>query len=631
MRTSSAAVTVATMALLAACANAPLVGPDGAADAGSDGFVGDVEDVGRMDVSVDTAPQLPALAGVPLSAPPIDTPRLVHWPQATTWRRDEVLPPRLIAPLSGWEVNTQRPTLRWSLPSGLRRARVEICRDRGCTMEQRRVEVTGERYRVEPALAPGVIFWRVRGLDEGGAVRWTSATWETGIPHRDNGGDYILGRLRDHDGDGLDDLVLGGGGFDIFYGHRTEFGARRVTLDQDPNQIVETRLFHYPQSVHWSDLNADGRSDLLINYFYLTYDPMVDDDVRSFWGFFQLLGSTVSPSLWSLQRLPFEWRSRDDVSSQDACDVNGDGLPEILGSGGRVFTVLTSSSSSGRSRVTWLGDQDSEGGEVFCVGDVTGDGYGDVIVRRSSRNQRTWDGEPIVWLAALPGGPGGVSPLHSLYIRSQRDAVDEIPSFGLALAVAGDWDNDGRTDLVVGSNSYIFLYSGSYLGLRGDPQRIDAVDDHDGSRGNAFGQSTAVGDFNGDGWPDIVTSHPCAPATVSGGSRRCSNGRVYVYYGREGFYHGVPSLTLQPSEMGAISDSLGIQIQGALDINGDGYDDLVISSRRTAGTPVFLGGSSGLMDQPSFLVGPWFNGGRGLGRILAVESSRAMVGGTHGS
>ena len=82
----------------------------------------------------------------------------------------EIPGPRLIAPQSGSRVTTLRPTLRWRLPDGVTRARVELCADRPCDHLLVTRDTTGTSWRPTDALAHGVVFWRVRGLSASGAV-----------------------------------------------------------------------------------------------------------------------------------------------------------------------------------------------------------------------------------------------------------------------------------------------------------------------------------------------------------------------------------------------------------------------------------------------------------------------------
>jgi hypothetical protein len=121
------------------------------------------------------------------------------------------LPPRLVFPLSDTRVTSQRPTLRWVLPAGISRARVELCADRACTRSLVREEVSGNSWRSTTPLTSGVKFWHVQGLSAAGSVAWSSATWEFQVKHRDTPVDSATGPIHDFNGDGYDDLIAGAG------------------------------------------------------------------------------------------------------------------------------------------------------------------------------------------------------------------------------------------------------------------------------------------------------------------------------------------------------------------------------------------------------------------------------------
>jgi len=139
--------------------------------------------------------------------------RCVTADAATDARPDVVLPPlgpRLITPQSGSRVTSRRPTMRWVLPEGVTRARVELCSDRACTRMLQMQEVTGTSWRPTAMLAPGVVFWRVRGLAMDGSVAWTSTTWEYLVGRRDALVDTSFGTLKDFNNDGYDDIAIRG-------------------------------------------------------------------------------------------------------------------------------------------------------------------------------------------------------------------------------------------------------------------------------------------------------------------------------------------------------------------------------------------------------------------------------------
>lgn len=73
------------------------------------------------------------------------------------------------------------------------------------------------------------------------------------------------------------------------------------------------------------------------------------------------------------------------------------------------------------------------------------------------------------------------------------------------------------------------------------------------------GWSATSGDFNGDGFRDVVTSN--------------LNGRVFVHFGGPAF----TGLADQVLEAPGGEEAFGFQVASAGDVNGDGYDDLLVA------------------------------------------------------
>jgi FG-GAP-like repeat/FG-GAP repeat len=134
--------------------------------------------------------------------------------------------------------------------------------------------------------------------------------------------------------------------------------------------------------------------------------------------------------------------------------------------------------------------------------------------------------------------------------------------------------------------------------------------------GDGFGSAVAsAGDVNGDGYPDIIVG------SISTDERL---GYAKVYFGGANL-DSIPDLTLVtsfPDRYG--NDFYGRIVSGAGDVNGDGYDDLLVSASGSAGTApytaVFLyyGGP-----QPDEIADLIFMGEPFFGYALAVGDLNA--------
>lgn len=169
--------------------------------------------------------------------------------------------------------------------------------------------------------------------------------------------------------------------------------------------------------------------------------------------------------------------------------------------------------------------------------------------------------------------------------------------FGVALTSAGDVNGDGYPDLLIGASrssipknltGRFLLFSGATGGLNTKPSAI-----RDGLRTNAyFADSLAAGDFNADGFSDIVANVP-----------RYSNigrigGHAFAYYGsaagiQEAFNWHMPA----PGGNAGFAGAFAVG-----DVNGDGFADLIVGARSMTGrlsregaVYVFCGSAAGLV------------------------------------
>ncbi|MBP7149602.1 MAG: FG-GAP repeat protein [Acidobacteria bacterium] len=192
---------------------------------------------------------------------------------------------------------------------------------------------------------------------------------------------------------------------------------------------------------------------------------------------------------------------------------------------GRVFLFR---GSAGGLQVTpaWTYDggqfEEYLGLRACGAGDVNRDGYADVIVGAPGYDGDAQDeGRALLFL----GSASGLFPDPSWTMTGGQAGA----SFGYSLAPAGDIDGDGFADVLVGARTYtaiaageggVFLYLGSVAGLEPTP----AWTASGGQAGASFGVSAAgAGDVNQDGRPDVIVG----AYTWDGG--QADEGRVAVY------------------------------------------------------------------------------------------------------
>ena len=215
--------------------------------------------------------------------------------------------------------------------------------------------------------------------------------------------------------------------------------------------------------------------------------------------------------------------------------------------------------------------QDSFGDQVAPAGDVDGDGYADVLVGAfSAKRPVAFTGAAYVYLGSATGTDPDAEVALGASDGSSGDA------YGLSVSSAGDLDGDGRTDLVVGAygaedRGAAYVYLGATTGVDLDSEvRLEPDDLTDG---RYFGYEVAgIGDLDGDGHDDLMVG------TSSDAGTSAPVGAAYVFRGSSGGVEDTESLIIHaPDPVGG--DWFGFLVTPAGDVNGDGARDLVIASR----------------------------------------------------
>lgn len=268
-------------------------------------------------------------------------------------------------------------------------------------------------------------------------------------------------------------------------------------------------------------------------------------------------------------------------------DVNGDGFHDLLVGArewdsaqfadcGKVW--LHYGGPGGPAGVPWTreGAAGQGLGAGVALGDLDADGYSDVIVGSSSP-VGIGSGRVEVYY----GGPGGLAGTPGLVIHP----AGPNPSFGQTVVSLGDVNADGICDLGVGAplengTGHAYVYEGT----RGRSQSGVPIFHRAGTQaGGRFGEAMAGGgDLDGDGWGDLVFGEP----GWDGG--QVDEGRLHVHYGAPELPEAIAGFTFEPDLLGA---ELGASFAPLLDVNRDGFADLVAGAPGSAGRVYpFLGG-----------------------------------------
>jgi hypothetical protein len=293
------------------------------------------------------------------------------------------------------------------------------------------------------------------------------------------------------------------------------------------------------------------------------------------------------------------------TSVAGAGDVNGDGYADLIvgaesydaGADAEGAAFIFHGGPSGiadgdpTTAATQLeGDQSGAnfGRSVAGAGDVNDDGYDDVIVGAYFYETTAFfEGAAFVF----HGAPAGIADGNPTTANAQIVGVDHSGYLGTAVAGAGDVNGDGYADVIVGAPSWedgvdpfsgaAFVYHGSPTGIAGgNPGTADTRLESDQSS-SAFGQSAAgAGDVNGDGYADVIVGSPGYDAG------QIDEGAVFVFHGSAtGIPHGGPATAATLLESDQASLGLGHDVDGAGDVDGDGYADVIVGAFYEDGLP----------------------------------------------
>jgi Ca2+-binding RTX toxin-like protein len=296
-----------------------------------------------------------------------------------------------------------------------------------------------------------------------------------------------------------------------------------------------------------------------------------------------------------------------------AGDVNGDGLADVVvgarasgGTAGATFVVFGSTAGfdaaldvstldgsngfliNGAARGSWSGFS------VSSAGDINGDGVGDLIIGApyAAADGVAEAGQTFVVFGSATGFPASLD-LSSLDGSKgfRIDGAAAGDESGSCVSAAGDVNGDGIDDLVIGvrdADPNGIEAAGTACVVFGSrepfPADIDLAD-LDGTNGfridGVFGQSfwghmavAGAGDVNGDGFDDVIL----------GTMNANGHGEAYLVFGSDtAFPASLTGFDLDGSNGyrfrgAALGERAGSAVAAAGDVNGDGYDDVVIGA-----------------------------------------------------
>jgi hypothetical protein len=424
-----------------------------------------------------------------------------------------------------------------------------------------------------------------------GAVRGPAADWIGEADQSFAAFGASVATAGDVNGDGFADLIVGAPDYangQTGEGRAFVFHGSASGLSRTPDWSVEGEQAgaRFGASVAAAgDVNGDGFDDVIVGAHF--YDNGQVDEGRAFVYHGSAAGLLTTPA-WTA-----ESDQADAVfssSARGAGDVNGDGYGDVVVGAvaydngqvdeGRAYAYLGSPQGL-KATPAWIVEGNQPGAQGGCacfgwavagVGDVNGDGYGDVAVGAPAQDQgENNEGRVFVYHGSAQGlrrRPGWIGQ------GNQADAY-----FGRSVAGAGDVNGDGYDDLIVGTPMYddgqqdegaAFVYHGSPTGLSLTAQWNGQKDSGGAWFGSAVG---TAGDVNGDGFADVVVGAPNWWSTPSTG------GAAFAYLGSASGLLPTP-VWMGTGEGTYVAAQYGIAVGTAGDADGDGFTEIVVGAPR---------------------------------------------------
>ena len=435
----------------------------------------------------------------------------------------------------------------------------------------------------------------------------------------------IAAGVRDIDGDGLADLIIGAPGDDdkeadagrVFIQPGSVAGGSSLRLGRAAD-IMTIEGAHTGDHVGSSvaairDLDGGGEDDILVGAPGTDIGSAVDAGAA--YVIWSVAGSSVDlgdPFKGEGGGFAIKGEATGDAAGSSVLtigDLNGDGKDDILvaapgqdagGSnagavylvwgkaGDTVVNLANVASGSGGFRIVGSSAGDRAGSAIGTVADLNGDGKAEILIGAPG-SILGGTGSGAVYVAWGKSGTGGID-LSAVEAGTGGFVIEGVggDNVGSAIAGLGDVNGDGLSDILVGATGS----DGGYVVFgKAGGSVVDLADVRNGnggfrilaeSPGGLAGLSVAGGqDFNHDGIVDIVVG---APHDGEGGA---DAGAIYVVWG------GIEStidLALVAQGIGGVKIAgyagglAGTSVTIAPDLNGDGTADLLVSAPGGSGS-----------------------------------------------
>ena len=478
-------------------------------------------------------------------------------------------------------------------------------------------------------------------------------------------GDQIGGSVStagDFNGDGFADLLIASAGNNdtgntvaVVFGKTTDSDVELSMLGSNgfsiEGLVAESSSMNQFSVSGAGDVNGDGLGDIIIGASSAAPNSVTDSGAsyvvfgKSDGGIAQL--STIAGD-GNDDGFVLNGASSGDFSGRSvsgAGDVNGDGLDDIIigangaNSNSGANYVVFGKSDGNAVELSDIADgagfvlngvtmDDQSGISVSGAGDVNGDGFDDLIVGapNASPNSNTSSGASYVVFGKVDGSAVELSDIATDNNGFVLNGVTMDDQSGFSVSGAGDVNGDGLDDILIGASGASYVVFGKTNGdaielsdiAADDGFVINGVDADDQSGFSVSG----AGDINGDGLDDILIG--ANQADPNGGE----SGASYLVFGKRddddvqlnSIALGIGGFVINGA---SASDQSGASVSGAGDVDGDGFDDLLVGAsgvNSSRGASYVIFGGVGVSDSA-------MRGTAGTDSLMGTLGADQLIGG----
>ena len=380
------------------------------------------------------------------------------------------------------------------------------------------------------------------------------------------------------------------------------------------------------------DINGDGIGDMIVGASgvssstgasYVVFGKAAGN------AFANINLSTLNGGASGGFKITGEANSQSGFSVSNAGDVNGDGLADLIigarnadtaagaayvvfGKVGGFTDINLGTLGTAGFKISGGDTQDGVGTSVSGAGDVNGDGFDDLIIGAPGIDRA--QGASEVGDAFVVFGQAGITNFGLATLTAAGNAngnlgfklsgVAQQDYTGVSVSSAGDINGDGFADLIVGAErasnfanaGVTYIVFGQAAGITGGNFDLATLSGGNGFKisGEVISRSghsvSSAGDVNGDGFDDLIIGAPKAAARLNvpvQGSTTPANlydGASYIVFGKaSGFAANLDLTTLNGTNGFKLfaentADEFGTSVSSAGDVNGDGFDDLIVGA-----------------------------------------------------